>query len=81
LSRPSPELIAAALGGGWLPSGGRVLDIGCGLGSEAGYLASADWQAAGIDLSEVAIARAAAGHDDAAFLRADAPAPVPPALL
>jgi SAM-dependent methyltransferase len=71
LSRPSPELIAA-LGDGWLSPGGCVLDVGCGLGTEAGYLASAGWRAVGIDLSEAAIARAAAGHDDAAFLRANA---------
>jgi SAM-dependent methyltransferase len=70
LSRPSPELIAA-LGDGWLSPSGGVLDVGCGLGTEAGYLASAGWQAVGVDLSEAAIARAAAGHDDAAFLRAD----------
>ena len=71
LSQPSPELVSA-LGSGWLPPGGRILDIGCGLGSETGYLASAGWQAAGIDLSETAIARAAAGHRGAAFALADA---------
>jgi SAM-dependent methyltransferase len=70
LSRPSPELVSA-LQDGWLPGGGRALDVGCGLGSEAGYLASAGWQVAGIDLSEVAVAEAAAEHDGAAFLRAD----------
>ncbi len=70
LSQPPPELIAA-LGDGWLPGGGRVLDIGCGLGTEAGCLASAGWQAAGIDLSGTALARAAAGHPEAAFLGAD----------
>ena len=70
LSRPSPELLAA-LGDGWLPSSGRALDVGCGLGGEAGYLAAAGWQVAGIDLSQVALARAAAGHDGAAFMRAD----------
>jgi SAM-dependent methyltransferase len=70
LSQPPPELVAA-LGDGWLPGGGRVLDIGCGLGTEAGYLASAGWQAAGIDLSGTALARAAAGHPEAAFLCAD----------
>src|SRR5215471_14289650 len=64
LSRPSPELLAA-LGDGWLPSSGRALDVGCGLGVEAGYLAAAGWQVAGIDLSQVALARAAAGHDGA----------------
>jgi SAM-dependent methyltransferase len=70
LSRPSPELLAA-LGNGWLPARGRALDVGCGLGTEAGHLASAGWQVAGVDLSEVALARAAAEHHDVAFLRAD----------
>lgn len=70
LSGPSPELLAA-LADGWLPSSGRVLDVGCGLGVEAGYLAAAGWQVAGIDLSAVALARAAAEHDGAAFMRAD----------
>jgi SAM-dependent methyltransferase len=70
LSRPSPELLSA-LGDGWLPPCGCVLDVGCGLGSEAGYLASAGWQATGVDVSEEAVAQAAARHADAAFLRAD----------
>jgi SAM-dependent methyltransferase len=70
LSRPSPELISA-LGDGWFLSRGRVLDIGCGLGTEIGYLAVTGWQAVGIDLSQTAIAQAAAAHDDAAFARAD----------
>jgi SAM-dependent methyltransferase len=70
LSRPSPELVAA-LGDGWLPGRGRGLDVGCGLGTEAGYLASAGWRAAGIDLSQTALRRAAAGHGDVAFVRAD----------
>jgi SAM-dependent methyltransferase len=42
-----------------------------GLATEAGHLASTGWQVAGIDLSEVALARAAAEQDHAAFLRAD----------
>jgi SAM-dependent methyltransferase len=70
LSQPSPELIAA-LRDGWLPASGRVLDLGCGLGTEAGYLTSIGWRAVGIDLSEVALARAAGLHDGTAFLRAD----------
>ena len=70
LSRPSPELVAA-LGDGWLSGGGRVLDTGCGLGSEADYLASAGWQAVGIDLSGTALRRAAAEHAGVAFARAD----------
>jgi SAM-dependent methyltransferase len=70
LSRPSPEL-AAALAGGWLPGRGRALDVGCGLGTEAGQLAAAGWQATGIDLSATALARAAAAHPEAGFLRTD----------
>ena len=38
---------------------------------EAGYLAAAGWQLTGIDSSQVALARAVAGHDGAAFMRAD----------
>ncbi len=69
LSRPSPELVSA-LDDGWLPRSGRALDVGCGLGAETGHLALAGWQVAGIDLSEMAVARAAAEYDDAAFLSA-----------
>ena len=45
--------------------------MGCGLGVEAGYLTAAGWQVTGIDLSQVPLARAVAGHDGAAFMRAD----------
>ena len=38
LSRPSPELVSV-LDDGWLPRAGRAVDLGSGLGSEAGYLA------------------------------------------
>ena len=69
LSGPSPELLAA-LGDGWLRPGGRALDVGCGLGAEAGHLAAAGWQVAGVDLSQVALAGAAAGGG-AVFVRAD----------
>ena len=70
LSRPSPELVSA-LDDGWLPRAGRAVDLGSGLGSEAGYLARRGWQVIGLDLSEVAVGRAAAEHGGTAFLRAD----------
>ena len=84
LSGPSPELLAA-LGDGWFASvrsasdegepllrpGGRALDVGCGLGVEAGHLAAAGWQVAGVDLSQVALASAAGGANGAVFVRAD----------
>jgi hypothetical protein len=41
LSRPSPELVSV-LDDGWLPRAGRAVDLGSGLGSEAGYLAPGD---------------------------------------
>jgi SAM-dependent methyltransferase len=70
LSHPSAELVSA-LGEGWLPGRGHALDVGCGLGTEAAHLAAAGWQVAGIDLSQTALARAAAAHGQAAFARAD----------
>ena len=70
LSRPSPELVSV-LDDGWLPRAGRAVDLGSGLGSEAGYLARRGWQVTGLDLSEVAVGRAAAEHGGTAFLRAD----------
>jgi len=70
LSRPSPELVSA-LGDGWLPGSGRALDMRCGLGTEAGRLALTGWRVTGIDLSQTALARAAAAHAQVAFVRAD----------
>jgi SAM-dependent methyltransferase len=70
LSHPSPEMVSA-LGEGWLPGSGHALDVGCGLGTEAAYLAAAGWQVAGIDLSLTALARAAATHGPVRFVRAD----------
>lgn len=41
-----------------LPSGAKVLDLGCGSGRDAEYLAKADLQVVGVDLSEGLIAEA-----------------------
>jgi SAM-dependent methyltransferase len=70
LSQPSPELLSA-VGDGWLSGAGRALDVGCGLGTEAGHLASLGWQVSGIDLSVVALGRAAGLWPVPSFLRAD----------
>jgi SAM-dependent methyltransferase len=58
---PSPELVALVAAGVVLP-GGVVLDIGCGGGREAIWLARAGFRAIGVDVSErgLAIARARA---------------------
>jgi SAM-dependent methyltransferase len=39
---------------------GRALDVGCGEGADAIWLASQGWQVTGIDISQVALDRAAA---------------------
>jgi SAM-dependent methyltransferase len=70
LSDASPELLEA-LGDGWLPAG-RVLDIGCGLGTELGYLGSLGRSVVGVDLSHAALRGATTSHPSARFLRADA---------
>jgi ubiquinone/menaquinone biosynthesis C-methylase UbiE len=49
----------------------RVLDVGCGLGEELGYLASKDLVCTGVDLSKVALERAAKAHPHARVVRAD----------
>jgi len=71
LSTPSPELLRS-IEDGWLPPGGRVLDVGCGLGTEAAHLASLGLTAIGVDLSVGALRRAAVAHPAVRFVRADA---------
>lgn len=70
LSDPSPELLAA-VADGWLPAPGRALDVGCGLGTEAGYLHRVGWQVVGVDLSPVAVTTAARRNPGPGYLRAN----------
>lgn len=70
LSEPSPEL-SRALSDRWLPPCGRVLDIGCGLGTEAAYLHQLGWRAIGVDLSPVAVREAARRHPGPHFVQAN----------
>jgi SAM-dependent methyltransferase len=58
-SGPSPS-VKLAVESGFLPQGGRVLDIGCGAGSNVLFLAETGYQANGIDLSPGAVAAARA---------------------
>jgi len=71
LSRPPPELLEAAADG-WLVTGARILDVGCGLGTEAAALAAMGSPTVGIDLSLEALRRAQAAHTQPWFVRADA---------
>jgi SAM-dependent methyltransferase len=70
LSGPSPELLQG-LADGWLPSSGRALDVGCGLGSEAVHLHRLGWRVVGLDLSAVALITATAQNPGPAYVRAD----------
>jgi SAM-dependent methyltransferase len=69
LARPSAELLAARPDG-WLGTAGVAVDLGCGLGTEIGYLAASGWTAIGIDLSAGAL-RGAAAHPGVALASAD----------
>lgn len=57
LSQPSPEL-RAAFEEAWLVPPARVLDLGCGLGSELAFLARQGFATVGVDLSAIALRRA-----------------------
>jgi SAM-dependent methyltransferase len=54
--KPNPQLVAET---GSLPAG-RALDIGAGEGADAVWLAEQGWQVSALDLSTVALERAAA---------------------
>jgi SAM-dependent methyltransferase len=51
---PPPEVVAFAAG----HPAGRALDVGCGTGTSAVYLARAGWTVTGIDFVPLAISRA-----------------------
>jgi SAM-dependent methyltransferase len=81
LSETSPEL-RDAVADRWLPSAGRALDVGCGLGTEAAHLHRLGWHAVGVDLSRVAVREAARHHPGAHFLQANLlHLPFPPATF
>lgn len=55
-----PAEVRTAVEEGWFPPGGRVLDIGCGRGEIAAWLAEQGYDVLGVDFSESAIAKAEA---------------------
>ena len=61
---------------------GRALDVGCGEGADAAWLARRGWQVTAVDISEVALRRAAAAAADVdarvAWTRGDLIASPPP---
>ena len=81
---PNPQLTAEVAD----PEPGRALDVGCGEGADAIWLASRGWLVTAVDISTVALARAAAraagaGADIAqriTWLHADVTTWAPPAI-
>jgi SAM-dependent methyltransferase len=67
--RPNPQLVAETAG----LTPGTALDIGCGEGADAIWLADQGWQVTGVDISKIALERAAghAGARQITWLHAD----------
>jgi SAM-dependent methyltransferase len=59
--RPNQALVAEVAG----LTPGRALDVGCGEGADAVWLASRGWRVTGIDVAQVALQRARAAADSA----------------
>jgi SAM-dependent methyltransferase len=61
---PIPQELREAVERSWFPPGGAILDIGCGDGRHARWLAEAGYEVLGIDYAAAAIAKATALHRD-----------------
>ena len=70
LSQPSPELMTAEADE-WLGVPGAAVDLGCGLGTEARYLAVTGWSVLVEDISPESLRRARSGEQEPLFVRAD----------
>jgi SAM-dependent methyltransferase len=71
----SPELVSL-LAAGLVPEGGCVLDLGCGSGKDAVFMATAGYRTSGLDISaealEIARAYASASEQSVSWHRASA---------
>ena len=67
--------VVDAVGDGFLAPPGRVLDVGCGLGGSAAWLAGKGFEVTAIDLSKEAVERARLRSERVRWLVADCTAP------
>ncbi|WP_280234890.1 class I SAM-dependent methyltransferase [Nocardia cyriacigeorgica] len=58
---------------------GQALDVGCGEGADARWLAEQGWQVTAVDVSQVALERAAATNREVSWSHADLTTTPPPA--
>ena len=65
LGRGVSKEIEEAVAEGWFPAGGAVLDLGCGEGDVAAWLAAKGFPSVGVDIAPSAIARARARFPEA----------------
>ncbi len=70
LSRASPEL-ELALAEHWLAAPSRVLDLGCGLGTEVAALGASGFAAVGVDAARTALVLGRGRSAGRVFVRAD----------
>lgn len=59
-----PEEVQQCIDDDWFPRGGTVLDIGCGSGEIAAWIAARGYEVTGIDIASSAIAKARKAHAD-----------------
>jgi SAM-dependent methyltransferase len=82
LDRTVAAEIEEAVASGWFAAGAPTLDIGCGQGDTAAWLAARGFPVLGVDVARSAIARARAQHAGAPgrldFARVDVCAATPP---
>jgi SAM-dependent methyltransferase len=64
LGRAVPPELEAARAEGWLPSGGPALDVGCGEGDVAAWLAALGHPTVGVDIARSAVERARKRHGE-----------------
>lgn len=64
-----PRQIESAVEDGWFPAGGKVLDIGCGDGRIAHFLANVGFDVLGVDFAAPAIERARSRFGESEALR------------